>query len=134
MISRYRGISPRSDLVLIEKLCERLKGKSFLHVNSTRAGGGVAEILKRMIPLLGSLGINTRWDVIEGDDKFFDTTKKVHNALQGTPETITDDMWDHYRHVGPLPQYKQKELHEYRPRGRRRLHTRPPARAARRIP
>jgi trehalose synthase len=99
MISRYRGISPRSDLVLIEKLCERLKGRSFLHVNSTKAGGGVAEILQRMMPLLSSLGIDARWEVIEGDDKFFDMTKKVHNALQGTPETITDDMWDHYHKI-----------------------------------
>lgn len=99
MISRYRGISPRSDLVLIEKLCERLRDKSFLHVNSTRAGGGVAEILQRMIPLLGSLGIKARWEVIEGDDKFFDMTKKVHNALQGNAETIADDMWDHYLDV-----------------------------------
>jgi trehalose synthase len=99
MISGYEGISPRSDLVLIEKLCERLKGKSFLHVNSTRAGGGVAEILQRMIPLLGSLGIKTRWEVIEGNNKFFDMTKKVHNALQGTPETINDGMWNHYYEI-----------------------------------
>jgi trehalose synthase len=99
VISRYEGISPRSDIVLIERLCEKLRGKTFLHVNSTKAGGGVAEILQRMVPLLGDLGIETRWEVITGDDKFFDMTKKVHNALQGSAEAISDDMWDHYGEV-----------------------------------
>lgn len=99
MISRYEGISPRSDIVLIERLCEKLRGKTFLHVNSTKAGGGVAEILQRMVPLLGDLGIKARWEVITGDEKFFDMTKKVHNALQGDAEAISDGMWDHYREV-----------------------------------
>jgi trehalose synthase len=99
VISRYEGISPRSDIVLIERLCEKLRGKTFLHVNSTKAGGGVAEILQRMVPLLGDLGIKARWEVITGDEKFFDMTKKVHNALQGDAEAISDGMWDHYREV-----------------------------------
>ncbi len=102
MIFRYRGISPRSDLVLIEKLCQELCGKHFLHINSTRAGGGVAEILQRMIPLLKTLGINARWEVIEGDEKFFDMTKKVHNALQGNAEVVTDDMWNHYIEINKM--------------------------------
>ncbi|MEW6067634.1 MAG: glycosyltransferase [Nitrospirota bacterium] len=73
----------------------KLNKKSFLHINSTREGGGVAEILQRIIPMLTELGINARWEVIEGDTKFFDITKKIHNALQGNPEKITKDMW-HY--------------------------------------
>lgn len=99
MIEQYAGICPKRDLLLLQKLGQALEGKTFLHVNSTKAGGGVAEILHHMIPLLQSLGINARWEVIEGDKKFFDTTKKVHNALQGDPEKITDDMWDHYYEV-----------------------------------
>jgi trehalose synthase len=80
-------------------LCEKLSGKSFLHVNSTKEGGGVAEILQRMIPLLNDLGINAQWEVIEGDAKFFDFTKKTHNALQGNREKYTKDMWDYYYEV-----------------------------------
>ncbi len=99
MIERYSGISPKGDLILLRKLAEKLAGKTFLHINSTREGGGVAEILQRMIPIMSSLGINARWDVIKADDKFFDMTKKVHNALQGYPETIGKDMWDHHRAV-----------------------------------
>ncbi len=96
MIAQYAGISPKSDLLLLQKLGEKLGGRSFLHVNSTRAGGGVAEILQRMVPLLREFGIDTRWEVLEADDRFFDVTKKIHNALQGNPEKITGAMWKHH--------------------------------------
>ncbi|MCC6346443.1 MAG: glycosyltransferase [Nitrospirales bacterium] len=99
MIAQYAGIAPKADMTLLQKLGEKLHGRSFLHVNSTRAGGGVAEILQRMLPLMQDLGIETRWEVIEGDAGFFDMTKKVHNALQGNPEHITEDMWRHHFEV-----------------------------------
>ncbi len=99
MINQYSGISPKGDLQLIQSLCKKLKGRSFLHVNSTREGGGVAEILNRMIPLLQDLGIDARWEVIEGDARFFDFTKKTHNALQGNTEKFTKKMWDYYYEV-----------------------------------
>jgi len=99
MLAPYSGISPQRDLLLIQQLGKKLKGRSFLHVNSTREGGGVAEILQRMIPILSSLGIEARWEVLAGDAKFFDTTKKIHNALQGNAEVITDDQWEHYYDV-----------------------------------
>ncbi len=92
MITSYNGIVPKGDLMLLQKLAESLNGRSFLHVNSTKEGGGVAEILQRMIPIFQSLGIDARWEVITGDAKFFDITKKIHNALQGNMEIITDEM------------------------------------------
>jgi len=99
MFDQYIGISPKSDLILLQTLGERLHNRTFLHINSTREGGGVAEILQRMIPMLGELGIQTRWEVIEGDAKFFDMTKKVHNAIQGNFEDITQDMWQHHYEI-----------------------------------
>jgi trehalose synthase len=99
MINLYTGIVPARDLLLINKLCDKLKGKTFLHVNSTREGGGVSEILQRMIPLLKSLDIDARWNVIKGDSKFFDITKKIHNALQGNQESITQSMWQYHHQV-----------------------------------
>jgi len=99
LINQYSGISPKGDLLLIKKLSEKLRGKSFLHVNSTREGGGVAEILNRMIPLLIDMGIDARWEVLEGDAEFFDFTKKTHNALQGNNEKYTKEMWDYYYEV-----------------------------------
>ncbi|HOD77685.1 MAG TPA: glycosyltransferase [Syntrophorhabdus sp.] len=96
MISRYAGVSPKGDLILLKRLGDKMGGKSFLHVNSTKAGGGVAEILHRMMPILQGLGIRARWEVIEGDEQFFDITKKIHNALQGNREIITKKMWQHH--------------------------------------
>ena len=102
MMHAYAGVAPKGDLLLLQKLGEKMKGRSFLHINSTREGGGVAEILHRMIPILRELGIDARWDVITGDERFFDITKKLHNALQGKPETITDDMWQYHLEINRM--------------------------------
>ncbi len=99
MIELYRGIAPEGDLIIIERLCKKLKDRTFLHINSTKAGGGVAEILHRMIPFLQSLGIKARWDVIKGDDRFFDITKKMHNALQGNDVNFTDEMFEYHYEI-----------------------------------
>jgi trehalose synthase len=99
LFDRYVGISPKSDLLLLQLLGARLLNKSFLHINSTRAGGGVAEILQRMIPIISELGIDARWEVIKGDPEFFDITKKIHNALQGNPEKITERMWKYHYEI-----------------------------------
>jgi len=69
-------------------LAERLKGKKIQNINSTAVGGGVAEILSRMVPLLHELGVDARWDVIKGGGRFFEVTKKFHNALHGKEEKI----------------------------------------------
>jgi len=99
MMNRYSGISPKGDLILLGLLGNKLKGRSFLHVNSTKEGGGVAEILHRMVPIMADLGINVRWETIEGDEYFFDITKRIHNTLQGNREKITKDMWQHHMEV-----------------------------------
>jgi len=99
MIAQYTGIAPKGDLMLLQKLSQRLRKQSFLHVNSTKEGGGVAEILQRMIPIFQSLDIDARWETITGDARFFDITKKIHNALQGNMETITDEMWEYHFEV-----------------------------------
>jgi len=73
----------------LKLLGERLKGKVIQHINSTPVGGGVAEILNRMVPLFIELGVDTKWDVIKGGEQFFNVTKKFHNALHGKAEEIT---------------------------------------------
>jgi len=75
-------------------LADRLKGKVVQHINSTSVGGGVAEILHRMVPLLRELGVDTRWDLIKGGAQFFDVTKKFHNVLHGRVEEITQRDFD----------------------------------------
>lgn len=92
----YRDIAAPGTVDLGHRLADRLKGSSLLHVNSTRWGGGVAEMLHRLVPLFQDLGVETRWDVIEGDPDFYQVTKSFHNALQGEPQKITDQMYEAY--------------------------------------
>jgi trehalose synthase len=79
----------RSTIDELRLLGSRLGGKVIQNINSTFTGGGVAEILTRMVPLLGQLGVDARWNVIRGNDAFFQVTKKFHNALHGRTEQIT---------------------------------------------
>lgn len=99
MLSEYAGIAPKGDLQILQILGRKFRDRTFLHVNSTRAGGGVAEILQRMIPLLNELGIEARWEVLEGDERFFDITKRMHNTLQGELDEITKEMWEYHYEV-----------------------------------
>ena len=75
----------------------RVKRRRFQHINSTSVGGGVAEILTRLIPMLRELGIDATWDVIKGDQAFYNVTKAFHNALHGKTERITEQMFDIFR-------------------------------------
>lgn len=70
-------------------LAKRLSGRVIQNINSTFSGGGVAEILQRMVPLLTELGVDARWSVIKGDMPFFEVTKKIHNTLHGRPDPFT---------------------------------------------
>ncbi|MBU1091121.1 MAG: glycosyltransferase [Candidatus Omnitrophica bacterium] len=98
-LDSYRDIAPAGVVDLLYKLAERLKGKSILHVNSTRYGGGVAEMLLRLIPFFNELGIIARWEIISGTPLFYQTTKSFHNALQGQPQAITAQMYNEYKQV-----------------------------------
>ncbi|KAF0141913.1 MAG: trehalose synthase [Stygiobacter sp.] len=80
----------------LELYAAKLKNVSIQNINSTAVGGGVAEILNRMIPLLHQLGVNASWDVIKGGERFFEVTKKMHNALHGKAEIFTKEETDLY--------------------------------------
>ncbi|NLM30984.1 MAG: glycosyltransferase [Methanomicrobiales archaeon] len=73
-----------------------LRGKRVLHVNSTYQSGGVAEMIVSLVPLMNSVGIDTRWDILHGDDKFFAITKNFHNALQGQAVAFSGEEKDLY--------------------------------------
>lgn len=88
-IEEYIPIVGQSVIDDMRLIADRLKSKVVQHINSTSVGGGVAEILNRMVPLLQELGVNTTWDVIKGGEDFFDVTKKFHNALHGHTQEIT---------------------------------------------
>lgn len=95
-ITEYEPIVGSSIIEELQLLAGKLRGKVIQNINSTSVGGGVAEILHRMIPLLQELGIDARWDVIKGGEEFFQVTKKFHNALHGKQEEITPQMFEVY--------------------------------------
>ncbi len=99
LLEAYRDISPPGTVDLIYRLGEKLRGRSMLHVNSTKMGGGVAEMLLRLIPMFRELGIEVRWEVMTGTPLFFKTTKSFHNALQGDEAVLTEEMFEEYRRV-----------------------------------
>jgi trehalose synthase len=90
---KYVGVDVIDEL---ELYASKLSGVVVQNINSTSVGGGVAEILTRMIPLLQELGVNAFWDVIKGGEKFFEVTKKMHNALHGQSVTYTKEEIDLY--------------------------------------
>lgn len=63
-----------------------------LHLNATAAGGGVAEILKSLVPLMYDLGLNAEWRILQGADEFYKVTKAMHNGLQGMPVPLKSAM------------------------------------------
>ncbi len=75
----------------IHKKARKLLGKKVVHVNSTNQGGGVAEILSSLVPLMNDIGLNAGWRVLHGNPDFFNITKKFHNGLQGDPVHFTDN-------------------------------------------
>jgi len=95
-INDYGAVIGASALEELLLLGDKMAGKSVLNINSTAVGGGVAEILTRMIPLLRDVGVNAKWDVIKGDEHFFAITKSIHNALHGVPAAISDAEFDYF--------------------------------------
>jgi len=95
-IGDYEPVVGRPVIEELRLLGSRLSGTVIQNINSTYTGGGVAEILTRMMPLLAQLGVDARWTVIAGDMAFFEVTKKFHNALHGRREMITPRDFEIY--------------------------------------
>jgi len=92
----YIPIAGENEIRELRLIAEKLAGRKIVNINSTSMGGGVAEILSHMVPLLKDMGVDARWQVISGGEKFFNITKKFHNALHGRKEKISKDDYDFY--------------------------------------
>jgi len=78
--ARVRALERRAD-----ELRARLGGRAVWNINSTAIGGGVAEMLQSLLRYTRHLRVDVRWLVLEAPPEFFRLTKRVHNALHGSP-------------------------------------------------
>lgn len=84
----------------IRQLASSMQGLRVLHVNSTSYGGGVAELLYTIVPLMRDAGLDAGWHAIQNvPAQFFDITKKIHNTLQGSQDYLSEAEWELYEDV-----------------------------------
>lgn len=96
ILDEYAAVAGEDVIHHLQQLTENLRGRRVVHVNSTREGGGVAEILNKMVPLMEALGIETHWEIITGQEEFYQCTKSFHNALQGNPVDIPKHLLEKF--------------------------------------
>jgi trehalose synthase len=89
-LDAYEEIAPAEIVHELRELAQGLRGARVLHLNATPYGGGVSELLRSTVPLLRDLGLVADWKVMGGSHEFFSATKALHNALQGSPRTLTE--------------------------------------------
>ena len=97
-LQHYAPIVGDKILGEIRQLASYLQGARVQHINSTAQGGGVAELLAMLVPLMRDVGLDAIWDVMQGSEPFFEVTKLLHNNLHGEHQPLTPEMrkiyWD----------------------------------------
>ena len=107
----------------IRALAEPLQGARVVHINATAFGGGVAEMFSSLVPLMRDVGLDAEWQVIEGEDEFFNVTKACHNGLQGMDIAFTEKMksiWQRYNEANAAKfegEYDFIVIHDPQPAG-----------------
>ncbi len=130
----YSGVVPESILEGLREQARELRGARILHVNATAYGGGVSELLRSSVPLLRDLGLDVEWKVISGSPEFFKATKALHNALQGSSQSLDESEREAYmqcaRENAPLLDggHDYVVLHDPQPAGLLSVHGRGQAR------
>jgi trehalose synthase len=99
LIDGYRQAVGDRGLLELEGLARKLRDHRLVMVNSTATGGGVAEILHRLVRLLNELGVRTTWEVMPGDMRFYGITKTIHNTLHGWPGELTPDDHEYFHEM-----------------------------------
>ena len=95
-LADYAAVGGDPEIRELRALASRLDVRSVKMVNTTAVGGGVAEILNRLVPLLEELGIRTKWEVLKGGEEFFAVTKAFHNALHGEPYQGSPEWFERF--------------------------------------
>jgi trehalose synthase len=101
-LADYTHLAGRELTGQIRELAKDLEGLKVLHVSATAFGGGVSEILYTLLPLMRDVGIDAEWHVMLGQEEFYNVTKRLHNALQGSPDSLSDEEWDVWERYNEL--------------------------------
>jgi len=101
-LADYTHLAGRPLVQEIKQLAEQLQGLRVLHLSATAFGGGVSEILYTLVPLMKDVGIDVEWQVMLGREEFYNATKRLHNALQGNPDPLTEEEWKIYERYNAL--------------------------------
>jgi trehalose synthase len=95
-IDDYRRVAPPGAIDMLLRLAERVRGRRLLHVSGGRFGGGPAEILHTLVPMMADLGVDAAWEITGGDPGFYATAAALRAALDGAERVLTDEALDHY--------------------------------------
>src|SRR4051794_2123278 len=101
-LADYTHLAGRSLVAEIREIAEDLQGLKVLHLSATAFGGGVSEILYTLVPLMTDVGIEVEWQVMLGREEFYNVTKRLHNALQGNPDSLSDEEWKIFERYNAL--------------------------------
>jgi trehalose synthase len=101
-LSDYASLVGRDLVEEIRRRAEPLRGRRILHLSATAFGGGVAEILYTLVPLMIDVGLDVEWHVLYGREEFFNATKVMHNALQGNPQDLEEEQWEIWRRYNEI--------------------------------
>jgi trehalose synthase len=126
-LADYTHLAGRPLTEEIRRLAEGVQGLRVLHLSATAFGGGVSEILYTLVPLMRDVGIDVEWQIIIGREEFFNVTKLLHNALQGSPDDLSDEDWATYERYNEMNARDLDEgwdvviVHDPQPAGVQRL-------------
>jgi trehalose synthase len=127
-LDEYWPIVGNEEVMAVRALAESLRGARVLHVNATAFGGGVAEMLSTLVPLINDVGLDAQWQVIAGSEEFFNVTKAFHNGLQGMDLPLSEEMkeiWRRYNQKNAEAlegEYDFVVMHDPQPAGLRYYH------------
>jgi trehalose synthase len=101
-LADYTHLAGKPLIQEIRELADGLQGLRVLHLSATAFGGGVAEILYTLIPLMSDVGVRAEWQIMLGREEFYNVTKRLHNALQGNPDSLSDEEWKVFERYNAL--------------------------------
>ena len=112
-LEAYASVAGEENITKLVELARSLEGLKFLSINASAEGGGVAELLYSAMPFLNSIGIDAEWNVIPGNEEFFECTKTLHNMLQGKKVPFTPEMEQIY--INNMEKFARNGIIDYEP-------------------